>query len=239
MPNETNRTDRDLMQLQINTLFHSDSAGRLRSVNEPGEPLAPRFFLGRTLHGNLWRVRHDLPASLVAELELLCDAEPIASDLQSPPQHYAAIKALLNAHAPIQAELRGPAWWIPAGNQPGGNVVLIDDANANLVETTFPWLLTPEPTYQFGPVAATVEQGQAVAVCFCSRIPGQATEAGVETLAAYRGKGYATAAVALWAATVRQRGWLPLYSTDWENHASQRIAHKLGMVRYGDDWSLQ
>ena len=239
MENENNQTDRDLMELQINTLFHSDAAGRLRSVNEPGEPPAPRFFLGRTLRGNLWRFRHDLPATLVAELESLCRAEPIATDLTSPPQHYAAIKALVHAHAPIQEEYRGPAWWIPEGNPPGANVVLLDDANGNLVETTFPWLLTPPPYYQLGPVAATIDQGRAVAICFCSRIPGQATEAGVQTVAEFRGKGYAAAAVTGWAAAVRKRGCLPLYSTSWGNRASQGVARKLGMVLYGEDWSLR
>ena len=236
--NETNRTERDLMALQINTLFHSDTAGRLRWVNEPGDPPAPRFFLGRTLHGNLWRFRDDLPATLVAELESLCRTEPIATDLTSPPQQEAAIKALLHAHAPIQEEERGPAWWVPEGNQPSANVLLIDDANAHLLEVTFPWVLREKP-YDLGPVAATLEQGRGVAICFCSRIPGQATEAGVGTLTEFRGKGYATAAVIAWAAAVRKRGWLPLYSTSWENRASQAVARKLGMMLYGEDWSLR
>jgi hypothetical protein len=239
MKNETNRTDRDLMEIQINTLFCRDAAGRLRCVNEPGEPPAPRFFMGRTFSGNLWRFRHDLPAALVAELEALCRSEPIATDLVNPPQNYAAIKAQLNAHAPIQEEYRGPAWWIPEGNLPGVNVVLIDDANANLLEATFPWVLRAVPHYRLGPVAATLDQGRAVTICFCARIPGQATEAGVETLAEFRGKGYATAAVVGWAAAVRKRGCIPLYSTEWENRASQGVARKLDMVLYGEDWSLR
>lgn len=238
MPNETNQNERDLMALHINTLFHSDAAGRLRSVNELGDPPAPRFYLGRTLRGNLWRFRYDLPVPLVAELDALCQAEPIATDFATPPQQYAAIKALLQTHAPIQEEYRGPGWWVPEGNQSAVNVVLIDKSNAYLVETTFPWVLREE-AYDVGPVTATLDQGRGVTICFCSRIPGQATEAGLETLAEFRGKGYATAAVIAWAAAVRKRGCLPLYSTSWDNLASQAIARKLGMVFYGEDWSLR
>ena len=237
MQNETEQTDLDLITLQINTLFHTDTAGRLLSVNEFGEPPAPRFFLGRTKQGNIWRFRHDLPAALVAELDALCRAEPIAQDLTSPPQQYAAIKALLQTYAPLQNEYRGPCWWIPEGNQPQANVVLIDQTNFQLLETTFPWVQREE-AYATGPVATTLDQGQGVAICFCSRYPGEATEAGVETRPAFRGKGYATAAVIAWAAAVRQRGVLPLYSTSWDNLASQAIARKLGLVFYGEDWSL-
>lgn len=237
MQNKTKQTDLDLITLQINTLFHTDTTGRLLAVNEFGEPPAPRFFLGRTRQGNVWRFRHDLSAPLATALDALCRAEPLAEDLTSPPQQYAAIKALLQTDAPIQAEYRGPCWWIPEGTQPAANVVLIDQTNLHLLASSFPWVQREE-AYATGPVAATLEQGQGVAICFCSRYPGQATEAGVETLPAFRGKGYATAAVAAWAAAVHQRGVLPLYSTSWENLASQAIARKLGMVFYGENWSL-
>ena len=41
-----------------------------------------------------------------------------------------------------------------------------------------------------------------------------------------------------WAAAVRQQGILPLYSTSWDNLASQGIARSLGMIAYADTWSL-
>ncbi len=76
------------------------------------------------------------------------------------------------------------------------NVVCISETNAQLLQTGFPWLLPLTEDRDIGPIAAAVAQGIAVAVCFCSRIPGHATEAGVETMEAFRGKGYATAPVA-------------------------------------------
>ena len=53
------------------------------------------------------------------------------------------------------------------------------------------------------------------------------------------GRGFASAAVAAWAAALRERGRLPLYSTSWENLASQGVARKLGMVAYGEDWEIE
>ena len=227
-----------LLEIQINTLYQCDAAGRLLCVNEPGYPPAPRFFMGRTTAGNGWRFRHDLPAALVAQLEALCQAEPVSADLQTPPQNYDAIKARLATQAPIETEYRGPAYWIPERVTPSPQVVLLDESTIQVAQPHFPWLTTADPYYAMGPVAAVLVDGRAVSICFCSRIPGQATEAGLETVAAYRGKGYAGAAVAGWAAAVRQRGWLPLYSTGWDNHASQRVANKLGLVCYAEDWSI-
>ncbi|MCC6455625.1 MAG: GNAT family N-acetyltransferase [Caldilineaceae bacterium] len=229
-----------LMELHINTLFCSDSDGRLRCVNEASDPPAPLFYMGRTLHKNLWRFRYDLPATTIEKLDELCQSEPLAVDLASPPQNEAAIKAVLDEHRalPAQKEYRGPAYWIPDGNPVPAHAVIISEANAELVQDTFPWILPLTQDQEAGPVAAAIDQDRAVSVCFCSRRPLQATEAGLETLPAFRGKGHATAAVALWAEAVRRQGTMPMYSTSWDNLASQAVARKLRMVLYGGDWSI-
>jgi RimJ/RimL family protein N-acetyltransferase len=232
-------TPLELMECHIRSLYCLDSHARLRCVNEIGEPPAPRFYMGRTLQGNYWHFRHDLPADLAERLDRLCRAEPVATDLAQPPQNRAAIQALLHDHAPLNGEYRGPAYWIPHDTLPPANVVLLSQSNAHLVRATFPWLLSWIGAAESGPIAAVIEQERAISVCFCSRRPNRATEAGVETLAAFRGRGFATSAVAAWAAEVRRQGIIPLYSTSWDNHASQSIARKLNMIRYGEDWSIQ
>jgi hypothetical protein len=235
----------ELMELHINTLYCCDADGRLRSVNEDGEPPASLFFMGRTPHGNFWRFRYDLSATTVEKLERLCQAEPVTSDLAAPPQNYAAIKAVIAEHLPIheQKDFRGPAYWIPEGVQPPGtisaNVQLISKANVELLQGPFAWMPPLMAEGDVGPVAAAIDDDRAVSLCFCSRRPAEATEAGLETMSAFRGRGYATATTAAWAAEVSRLGCIPLYSTSWDNFASQAVARKLRMVFYADDWSIQ
>jgi GNAT acetyltransferase len=228
-------SDLDLMQIQAETLYCYDGDGRLRCVNEPGDPPAPRFFMGRTLQGNLWRFRYDLPTELLQQLEALCRSEPVGANLARAPLHYDAIRAVLQAQAPIEQEFRGPAYRVPDSVHPPRGVVLISEANEQLLQ---PWFMDLLPVDSEQTIAAVLEAGVAIAVCFCSRLTSRAAEAGVETTAAFRGRGYATAAVAGWAAEVRRRGRMALYSTSWDNLASQGVARKLGMRLYGEDWSI-
>ncbi len=229
---------RDLLELQITTLFLLDPERRLLAINEPGTPRAPRFFLGRSTNGHRWRVRYDLPADVVHRLDQLCHAEPQRAPLAGPPEQAAAIRAVLAEDAPIIGEERGPAYWLPIVSHVLPQVVLLSEAHAELVQNTFPWLVAWLADAANGPVAAVIAQGSAVSVCFCSRITPHAAEAGVETLAAFCGKGAATAAAAGWAAAVQQSQRLALYSTSWQNHASQAVAKKLGAVLYAEDWSI-
>jgi hypothetical protein len=53
-----------------------------------------------------------------------------------------------------------------------------------------------------------------------------------------RGRGYVRDVVAGWALVVRSLGTMPLYSTSWENTASQAVAWKLRLVQYGDDFHI-
>lgn len=236
--------DLKLMELQTSALFVSDLDGRLRFIREPGyeeaelDP-APRFFMGRTPEGNVWCFRHDPPAGLMQELEDLCRTEtvlPRYTTATDEPRNAAAIRDILASHAPITAEERGPAYRVPDGVPVPEHVVLISEANAHLLEAHFPWKITSRSGFRFAPIAAAIAGGSAVSICFCARLTQDAAEAGVETAGAFRGRGYAGAAVAGWAATMRELGRLPLYSTHWSNLASQAVARKLGLVRYGEDW---
>ena len=164
--------------------------------------------------------------------------EPPSTDLRQPPLCYAALKALLEQYGPPGSEWRGPAYYFPANLPRSANSVLISEANIQLLQRqpNFSWFTIPSDTQ---PCVATVEDGQAVAICFSSRTSQHAAEAGVETLEAFRRRGYATAAVAGWAAAVRELGRIPLYSTSWDNLASQGVARRLGLVCYGEDVSLE
>jgi predicted GNAT family acetyltransferase len=83
-----------------------------------------------------------------------------------------------------------------------------------------------------------VVDGDAVAMCSTVRIPDRATEAGVYTEEPFRGHGYAAAVTAAWAIAIRASGRIPLYSTEWGNAASRRVASKLELIVYGSDFSI-
>ena len=228
-------SDLEMIRLQTEALFVHDANGKLLRINEPEINPAPRFFLGRSAGGNVWRTRFDLPDELVAELERLAADEPIVRDFRAAPQHEADYVALLEQHAPITGTNTGPAYALPALD-PARDAVTITPENVSVLQTHFAWLVTTLADYV--PVSAAVVDGVAVAVCFCSRITARVCEAGVFSEANSRGQGYATEAVRGWAAGVRATGKQPLYSTSWDNFASQAIARKLSAVQYGTDFSI-
>lgn len=228
-----NFTSLHLAHLHAEALFVHDANGRLLRINEP-DPTSPasRFFLVSTRDGNLWRTRHDLPPEFAAELEYFAAQEPVGIDHL--PRHAGDYAAVLGKNAPIIGSHAGPAFYLPE-LAPSGKAVPITPQNIHLLQTHFAWLSRVD---DYAPVSAVVVDGSAVAICFSSRIAPQVCEAGVYTEAAYRGHGYATDAVRGWAAALRASGRLPLYSTSWDNFASQSIARKLGAVQYAVEFSL-
>lgn len=230
-------TDQELMAIHVQLLFTHDAHSRLVLVNEPGGgPPAPRLFFGRTREGNLWRFRADLPESLIEELEGLCADEPVGQEFHSKPRHFAAYLRLLETHAPVQELWLGPAYQFTEYLEPSRPLLAITETNAQMLQGGFEELVAELPDWQ--PFLAIVEEGRAVSVCRSVRLTPLAHEAGVETLPAFRGKGYAKDMVAGWARLVHSMGVIPLYSTSWENTASQAVAKKLRLVPYGADFSI-
>jgi predicted GNAT family acetyltransferase len=85
---------------------------------------------------------------------------------------------------------------------------------------------------------ALVVDGHAVAVCASVRHTSVADEAGVDTAASFRGRGFAGQVAAAWAQAVRAESRIPLYSTSWQNDASRAVARKLGLAQFGSDLHL-
>ena len=90
-----------------------------------------------------------------------------------------------------------------------------------------------------GPWAMAIVDGRVVSVC---HTPGPmaplAAECGVWTDPAYRGRGYAAAVAATWAAILRPSGRHLFYSTTADNRSSQRVAARLQLRPIGWYWSL-
>jgi hypothetical protein len=233
------RTDLELMSIHVRALFTHNAESRLLLVNEPDSPIAPapRLFLGRTRIGNIWRFRADLPENLIQEIDTLCtDEPPVNAEFKRPPRHFERYVRLLEKHGSVENVLTGPAYCFPKNILPSRQLLSIAENDAERLHGGFEDLVAELPAWQ--PFVALIEGNRAVSVCRSVRITPEAHEAGVETLPAFRGKGYAKDAVAEWAQRVSAVGAIPLYSTSWENNASQAVARKLGLECYGADFQI-
>jgi len=233
--------DLRLIQLQVDALYTHDPRGRMRYVNEPRGTRAPRFFLGRTREGNIWRCRDDVAEGTVRELERLASEEPVRDDLRAEPRNLEAFLAALRTDraSPSSAwRYAGPAYRFPDELAPVA-VTRITRSSVHLLRL-LPWDLvdTAREIEAYEPFMAVIEDDAAVSLCHSARLTDQAAEAGVETVEAYRGRGYASTVVAGWAYAIRATGRIPLYSTSWDNPASQAVARRLGLVQYATDLSL-
>ncbi|MEM8858355.1 MAG: GNAT family N-acetyltransferase [Chloroflexota bacterium] len=233
----------ELLDIQRSALFIEDANQKLRYIREPGYDEselypAPRFFMSRTASRNAWSFRYDVPHDICEVIERLCLNEPIVTDFCTPYRHMNDIREILSGHTPISDEWRGPAYWIPEQTDLSEHAVLITESNAHFLETYFPWKITSRANFKTSPLVATIINDVAVSICYCARITKFAAEAGVETVKDFRGEGRAGQAVAKWAEIVRRKGIMPLYSTSWENVASQRVANKLKLTLYGENWHI-
>jgi len=230
------RSPLDLMAIQAATLFRHDAQERLTTVNEPGGGPAPRIFIGRTVAGNVVRLRDDLPAHLADELLRIIAEEPPLRDPQQQLLTIDRLRRALGVASPVQREWSGPAWWVPPIVSGRDEIVTTVLHEPSPLWRDFPGWATDLSSAS--PCVAVLEDGLAVAVCCSARTSPNAAEAGVETLPSHRGRGLAGAVVAAWAAEVRGSGRLPLYSTSWDNSASQSVARRLGLRFYGVDVHL-
>ena len=216
--------------LHLRTLFLFDSDGRIRTTREPEPSSGPLFALIRGTSSCAWAVRADLSQELADELDGLAREEPPTADLREAPVYAERYKSLTGGKVNS-----GPAFTFPEAIEPPPATVLVNELQ--LLDHNFPgWTAAEIPGRS--PIVAVVEDGHAVSVCFCARRSSVAAEAGLETAAAFRGRGLGPHVAAAWALAVRASGRIPLYSTSWSNSASLSVARKLGLVGYANAWSL-
>ncbi|MCY3722889.1 MAG: GNAT family N-acetyltransferase [Candidatus Poribacteria bacterium] len=235
---EKHVSDAELIKIQVEVLFTQDKNGYLQRINESTgatEP-APRFFFGYTNEGSICRFRHDLPDNVVAQLKEVAAAEPMPMNSQKIPRNHRQFEDILQSHAPIKGVWVGPAYRFPEHITPPTSIVQLPRENAELLKGDFTEMVSELNSSQ--PYLAIIEDSQAVAICRSVRLSSRAHEAGVDTLVGYRRRGYATAVVAAWVLAVHALNRIPLYSTSWDNVASQSVARRLGLVQYGVDYHV-
>jgi hypothetical protein len=217
--------------LHLATLYESDSRGRLTTTREPAKQRAPTFVLVRSATACVWGIRADVPDALVEELTALARTEPLVASLRELPRHVDRYRALGST------EWFGPAFEFPELVTTSGDIVLVEDERA--LNVNFRGWVPGEIATGCAPVMGIVVDGHPVSICFCSRRSDVAAEAGLDTAAAYRGRGYAGRVASAWALAMRASGRTPLYSTSWTNTASLAVARKLELVAYANTWSIE
>jgi hypothetical protein len=226
----------DLMHAHLDALYTHDSRGRMAAVNEWSGGRPPRFHFGRTVAGNVWRFRDDVSAQRAHRLDALCAQEPVWDGSTRLPRLNVELEQALATDAPVTRIGAGPAWWFARAITPAVPPLAVTAANADLLRGGLDaWL--PDVPHRH-PFMASIADGRAVSVCASVRITPVAHEAGVDTVVAHRRRGHAANAVAGWASAVQALGALALYSTSWENAASQGVAAKLGLLLYGADYEV-
>lgn len=218
--------------LLVESLVVLDRARRSTTTREPGGTRAPSFVLVRGQHACAWAVNADVSGHVADQLDALAREEPAGTDWRAPPIHSERYRALLDG---AQVYF-GPSFRFPADlPTDGAETCVIDDEQ--LLGLHFRGWVPGEIAEGRAPVIAIVVDGAPVSVCFCARRGESTAEAGVETAAAYRGRGLAPRVTAAWARAVRESGRIPLYSTSWDNRSSLAVARKLGLSTQASIWN--
>jgi hypothetical protein len=218
-------------EVQLRTMFVLDGRGRIGPSPEPNVPTAPLFALIRSASACAWAVRADVREEVATEVERLAGEERPIDDPKAAPTNADAYLSLLGGQAGS-----GPAFTFPDRIAQPTDVSLVD--KLELLERHFRGWIAAEIPWR-SPIVAVMEGGYPVSVCFCATRSSETTvEAGLETAAAFRGRGFAGRVTSAWASAIRASGRIPLYSTSWSNTASRAVARKLGLSQYATDWTI-
>lgn len=215
--------------MQLATLYETDTRGRLTTTRDPAKKPAPSLALVRSTSACAWGVGAHVPEALSRELAALAADERPVRDLRELPKHVERYRLL-------GTEYFGPAFEFSDLPPIPNEIHVIEDERA--LDVHFTGWVPGEIAAGSGPVMAISVEGHPVSICFSARRSDIAAEAGVDTATRYRGRGYAGLVTAAWAHTIRASGRVPLYSTSWTNTASLAVAHKLKLIAYASDWSI-
>jgi hypothetical protein len=211
----------------VEAKLQTDERGRLVGS-------APHFYLLRTPQETICRFHTDLAYDVVLRLEAFSHRER-GRPAQWQSEYGDYLTALAAPNLRVTAMRAGPLYIFP-DDAPSSACTVINESNSYLLhnglQKWMPDIATGHPFF------ATIDDNRAVAVCTTVIASQDAHEAGVETLAAYRGRGFAAEVVAAWACAVRKLGAVPLYATTFDNISSQRVAQRLSLSPVASEFSV-
>jgi hypothetical protein len=219
-------------EVELSTGFILDARGRIVSTREPHPSRGPLLSIIRSATACAWAVRDDVADDTANRIAALLVTEPLERDLRLPPIHAATYLSLTGG----QVGFAGPEFTFPQELTADPNVVVVKDER--LLQRHFHGWQPGEIAAGCAPVLAVLSDGYPVSVCFCARRAQYTAAAGLETAAAFRGRGFGPRVTAAWALAVRATGRTPLYSAAWSNAASLAVARKLRLVDQASFWSI-
>jgi hypothetical protein len=218
-------TDLELLEHHVNVLFRHDAENRMTVVNEPPYDAAPRIFIGATRVGSIVRFSNSLDDKIIKSLEQVIGEN--STDL-------AKVVNVLSKECELNDLSFGPAYVFPVVKDNSiTKSIKVTIENKELLKAHFPY--TFEDFEYKQPCFVIVEDNKVVSICCSARQTSEADEASVYTHEDYRGRAYGVDVTNAWAAEVQKQGRIALYSTSWDNFASQSLARKLQLVQYGTD----
>jgi len=229
-----------LLAIDFRTLFVLTPAGRIERENDPDHSPGPRLWLAGCESGNIVGLRSDVSEGVAAEIAAIAATEPPFYDRNGRPKHFDRYVDLLSRDAAVARQSLGLIYELPRSLQYEHRVRLISDDSHEgrrfLSDLSAHGM--PDGLAELGfrsvsdlwpPWCVALVDGEAASVAFAARIAEAGAELGVATMKAFRGQGYAAAAVAGWSASPALQSRVLFYSTDRTNVSSQRVIRRLGL----------
>lgn len=218
-------------------LFEFNVQRRITRINESDpETAAPLVFVALGFTSNLALFRDDVPEQIALEITAELGTLPAWNGTRTDPAAFDPIRSIVENWRQDIEESHGPAFRFEVITDASVETVLIDASNDHLLAANFPY--TRSVLAERSPVVGVVRNGAVVSACYSARSNDEAAEAGVDTIAEYRGQGFAVSVVEDWARATVAAGLVPLYSTSWQNQSSLSVAKKLDLEVYADTWSI-
>ncbi len=240
-------SDIGLLQIEIETLWVTDTRSRLVQERRSNGPAAPYLVIACSHDGRTVAIGSDVPDALAAELEAAVAAAPPSPDPATPAAPLARCALLLEDAFGAVDLSSGPSYLIEGAIafESAAEVTRSDDANVEALRRQNPdrggwspeeWRLLLDGT--LGSWALATTGGQVISICHTARLAGRGAEAGVWTDPDFRSQGHAAAVTAAWASLLAPSGRYLFYSTSANNSSSQRVAARLNLRPIGWMWKL-
>ena len=170
--------------------------------------------------------------------------EPAFRDPDVAPVHIDDYVRILTAEAPIEKCEMGLIWTFPDGPDYEHPAALVcsetpsgDRLLARLTERGMPEALVALGFVDVGefwaPWCVALHRDEIASIAFTVGLGPSSAEVGVTTVPEFRGRGFAAAATAGWAALPAHSGRTLFYGAAKTNVSSQRVAQRLGLRRIG------